>query len=102
MYNIILVCEHGASTSAMVTKMRAAAEQLGEDCEINAYSYSKMDELIDSADIVLLGPQVRFKKKTFEQKYADKNVEFVLIDPVDFGTMNGEKVVKMALEHLKQ
>lgn len=100
MYNIILVCEHGASTSALVSKMRAAAEKLGEDCEINAYSYSKMDELIDSADIVLLGPQVRFKKKTFEAKYADKGVEFVLIEPMDFAMMNGEKVIKMALEHL--
>ena len=98
MVNIILVCEHGASTSMLTDRMKDAAKQLGVD---NAYPYTKLDELIDGADIVLLGPQVRFKKKTFDAKYAEKGVEFMVIDTVDYGMMNGEKVLKTALEHLK-
>ena len=97
MVNIILVCEHGASTSMLTDRMKDAAKQLGVDAVINAYPYTKLDELIDGADIVLLGPQVRFKKKTFDAKYA----EFMVIDTVDYGMMNGEKVLKTALEHLK-
>ena len=62
MVNIILVCEHGASTSMLTDRMKDAAKQLGVDAVINAYPYTKLDELIDGADIVLLGPQVRFKK----------------------------------------
>ena len=101
MYNIILVCEHGASTGMLTKKMQQAAEAMGVEANINAYPHTKLDELIDGADIVLLGPQVRFKKKTFDQKYADKGVEFVVVDTVDYGMMNGEKVMKMALEHLE-
>lgn len=102
MYNIILVCEHGASTGMLTTRMQEAAKKLGVDATINAYPYTKLDELIDAADIVLLGPQVRFKKKTFDQKYADKGIEFMVVNTVDYGMMDGEKVLKAALEHLQK
>lgn len=102
MYNIILVCEHGASTGMLTTRMQDAAKKLGVEATINAYPYTKLDELIDGADIVLLGPQVRFKKKTFEEKYADKGIEFMVVDTVDYGMMNGEKVLKTVLEHLEK
>ena len=102
MYNIILVCEHGASTGMLTSRMQEAAKAMGVEANINAYPYTKLDELIDGADIVLLGPQVRFKKKTFDSKYADKGVEFVVVETVDYGRMDGEKVMKMALEHLEK
>ncbi len=101
MVNIVLVCEHGASTGMLTTRMRDAAVKLGKEASINAYSFTKLDEVIDGADIVLLGPQVRFKKKMFEEKYADKGIEFMVIDTVDYGMMNGEKVFKTVLEHLE-
>ena len=102
MINIVLVCEHGASTSMLTSRMKDAAEKLGIEAYINAYSFTKLDEVIDGADIVLLGPQVRFKKKEFEKKYSDKGVEFMIIDTVDYGMMNGEKVLKTVLENLKK
>lgn len=102
MVNIVLVCEHGASTGMLTTRMRDAATKLGVEASINAYSFTKLDEVIDGADIVLLGPQVRFKKKAFDEKYADKGIEFMVIDTVDYGMMNGEKVFKTVLEHLEK
>ncbi len=102
MVNIVLVCEHGASTGMLTTRMRDAAAKLGIEASINAYSFTKLDEVIDGADIVLLGPQVRFKKKAFDEKYADKGIEFMVIDTVDYGMMNGEKVFKTVLEHLEK
>lgn len=102
MVNIVLVCEHGASTGMLTTRMRDAATKLGIEASINAYSFTKLDEVIDGTDIVLLGPQVRFKKKAFDEKYADKGIEFMVIDTVDYGMMNGEKVFKTVLEHLEK
>ena len=101
MYNIILVCEHGASTGMMTDRIKDAAAAQGIDVIVNAFPYTKLQEIIDAADIVLLGPQVRFKKKIFEQQYADQGVKFMVIDTVDYGMMNGEKVLKAALECLK-
>lgn len=34
MKNIVLVCAAGMSTSLLVTKMRKAAEERGETCEV--------------------------------------------------------------------
>lgn len=100
--NIVLVCEHGASTGMLTSRMRDAATKMNIEASINAYSFTSLDEVIDGADIVLLGPQVRFKKKMFEEKYADKGIEFMVIDTVDYGMMNGEKVFKTVLDHINK
>lgn len=102
MVNIVLVCEHGASTGMLTSRMKDAAAKMGIEANINAYSFTKLDEVIEGADIVLLGPQVRFKKKMFEEKYAKEGIEFMVIDTVDYGMMNGEKVFKTVLDHLNK
>ena len=101
MYNVILVCQHGASTDLLSEKMDEAAKEQGIDMIVNAYPYNKLDQYIDEADIVLLAPQVRFKKNFFEEQYSDKDIQFLVIDTVDYGMLNGKSVVKKTLEALK-
>lgn len=101
MHNIYLVCEHGASTSMLMERMADAAKEEGIEVDVRALPYTKLGEVIDGADVVLLGPQVRFKKSGLEQQFADKGVDFVVIDTVDYGMMRGDKVLKVALEHIK-
>lgn len=101
MKNIILLCEHGASTSIIVEQMKECAKKRNYECTINAYSYTKLDEIIDGADVVLLGPQVRFKKKQFEEQYKEYGIEFVLIDPVSYGMMDGDKILDLAINHMQ-
>ena len=100
-YNVVLVCQHGASTGMMVEKMLAAAKKKNIEIVINAYSEAKLDLYIDDADIVLLAPQVRFKKDAFEKKYQSKGVPFVIINPMDYGMLDGEKVLNLVLDTLK-
>lgn len=97
MKNIVLVCAAGMSTSLLVTKMRKAAEARGEECDIEAYSIAEVSNLIDDADVVLLGPQVRYQKKTVDELAAGK-IPVDVIDMAAYGTMNGEKVLGQALE----
>lgn len=101
-YNIILVCQWGASTGMLVEKMKEAAKEQNIETVINAYSESKLDSCIQDADIVLLAPQVRFKKAAFEEKYKATEVPFLLIETTDYGMLNGEKVLNAALEELKK
>lgn len=102
MYKIALVCENGASTGMVVKKMRKAAEKQGIEAEISAYPYSQLENFIEEMDIILLGPQLAYKKdvtvKTFP-KYADK---FDVIKTIDFGMMNGEKILKDAIAIIKK
>ena len=69
MYKIALVCQHGASTGLCVRKMIEAAEKLGIESSITAYSDSQMDNLVEDMDCILLGPQLMFKKEQFKNEH---------------------------------
>ena len=97
MRKVVLLCAAGMSTSLLVNKMRDAAKEEGYDCEINAYALATAKEHTD-ADVVLLGPQVRFLESKMKGIAGDKPV--TVIDMVAYGTMNGEKVLDQALKIL--
>ena len=75
MKKIVLLCAAGMSTSMMVNRMRAAAQETGYDCEINAYAMSEAKEVGSDADMILLGPQVRFSVEKIRQECPNVPVE---------------------------
>lgn len=101
MKKILLACNAGMSTSMLVRKMRTAAEEMGVEAEINAVSITEANDLIDKVDIVLLGPQVKFQKAEVE-KMAAGRIPVDVIDMRDYGTMNGKKVLQMALNRIEK
>ena len=62
MKKIILLCAAGMSTSMLVKKMQEAAASESFDCEIAAYPTAEAKDKASDADVILLGPQVRFAK----------------------------------------
>lgn len=94
MKNIVLMCSQGMSTSMMVQRMQEAAAAVDYKCTIAAYSVSEIDEVKKSADVILLGPQVRFQLKKLQAKC--EGVPMAVIDQMDYGTMNGKKVLAQA------
>jgi PTS system cellobiose-specific IIB component len=98
MKKITLICAGGMSTSMLVAKMEAAATQLGQEVTIRATAESKFKEYETDTDVLLLGPQVGFMLKKFKETYEPKGIKVAVIDGIDYGMMNGEKVLKKALE----
>ncbi|MCF0149366.1 MAG: PTS sugar transporter subunit IIB [Clostridium sp.] len=96
----MLVCSAGMSTSLLVTKMQKAAEDRGLEADIFAVSASEAeDQLINKKiDVLLLGPQVRFMKGQFEGKTTPLGIPLDIINMVDYGTMNGVKVLDQAIK----
>jgi PTS system cellobiose-specific IIB component len=94
---ILLACAGGFSTSMLVERMRAAVTAQGLDISIEATAEGKLDKLVDQADIILLGPQVGHMEKTLKEKFAMKPVLIGTIASIDYGMMNGEKVLQDAL-----
>ncbi len=92
---IYLFCDAGMSTSLMVKKMQNAALKTQEEIEIAAFSLSKIEEYGSRADIILLGPQVKYRLNEVKTKFSEKPVE--CIQMIDYGMLNGEKVLKEAL-----
>ncbi|MFR5267046.1 PTS sugar transporter subunit IIB [Clostridium sp.] len=102
MKKILLVCSAGMSTSLLVSKMKAAAKAKAIECSINTVAEAEMEEYEEDFDVLLLGPQVRFLFNKFKEKYEDKNIPVDVINTVDYGTMNGAKVLENALALIKK
>lgn len=96
MKKIVLCCNAGMSTSLLVEKMRGAAKERGFDCEITAYPVSETEEKAKDADVILLGPQVRFELKKIKGLFPEKQVE--AIAPTDYGMLRGDKVLEAAMK----
>ncbi|MGM0173054.1 PTS sugar transporter subunit IIB [Enterococcus sp. DIV0800] len=100
---IMLVCNAGMSTSMLVTKMQKAALAKGLDVDIFATAAADATNKIQEKEIhtVLLGPQVRFMQKQFEEKLAPLDIPVDVINMTDYGMMNGEKVLDQAVSMIK-
>ena len=96
--NILLVCSAGMSTSLLVTRMEKAAKDKGLEIKIEAHPVAEAEVYGKEADMILLGPQVRFQLQNIRSLFPEKPVE--VIDTRDYGMMNGEKVLNHVLEVL--
>ena len=95
MKKIMLCCNAGMSTGLLVKKMREAAEAQGIRCQIGACSVSEAGEKAKDADVILLGPQVRYELKKLKAMFPGKPVEAVA--PADYGMLRGDRVLQAAL-----
>lgn len=96
---IRLFCAGGASTGMLVQRMKKAAEEQGLDVEISAHAVNKYIDLGPTSDCVLLGPQVGYRSKQIIEELNPIPVE--VINSMDYGMMNGEKVLARAMEIMK-
>ena len=80
---------------ALVRKMKDAAKAEGYECDISAHSVSEAKNY-KSADMILLGPQVRYRLKEVQAELPNNKVE--VIDMKDYGMMNGKAV----LDHVRK
>ncbi|MCL1995761.1 MAG: PTS sugar transporter subunit IIB [Defluviitaleaceae bacterium] len=97
MKKILLACAGGFSTSMLVEKMKEEAQKRGLSVVIDATAQTAIDKEIDSISVVLLGPQMSHAEKGLKEKYGAK-VPIAVIPMMDYGMMNGEKVLNQALE----
>lgn len=98
MKRIILACSAGMSTSLLVTKMKEAAEAQQFEAIIYAVSVSELILEIEKnpADLVLLGPQVSYMEEELKNDSHLAHTPIAVINMMDYGMMNGAKVIEMA------
>ncbi|TYS67552.1 PTS sugar transporter subunit IIB [Sutcliffiella horikoshii] len=98
--NILLCCSAGMSTSLLVTKMEKSAADQGIDCKIWAVGSSEVKNYINQADVLLVGPQVRFLITQF-QKDVGGRIPVEAINPMHYGLCNGQEVLNQAIALIK-
>lgn len=97
MVHIALMCSAGMSTSLLVNRMKAAAEADGFECTIQAYPITDIQAAAEGADILLLGPQIRFQLKKVKDQVS---IPAEVIDASTYGRMDGEGLLKHVREVL--
>jgi len=78
-------------------KMKEAAKIKELEVNILAVPESSFDLETIPTDILLLGPQVGHLLNEFKSKYEPEGIKVELINMVDYGMMNGNKVLEDAL-----
>lgn len=97
MQTIVLCCAAGMSTSMLVQKMKAEAQKRALDIVIEAVPVADFERIVERADIVLLGPQVKYEHASLSELAAPLGKTVAVIDMMDYGTMRGDKVLDKAL-----
>jgi len=97
---ITLVCAAGMSTSMLMAKMQTSADKQGIEAKVIAMSESVFEEYKEPTDVLLLGPQIAYLEEDLKAQYEPKGIKVAVINMMDYGTMNGEKVLKDALAML--
>lgn len=94
MKKIVLLCNMGLSTSALMKKMREYAESVNFEVEINAYPVNEAKKVGQEADCILIGPQISYQIEQVKEALPGKPVD--TIDMQSYGMMDGKKVVEQA------
>lgn len=94
MKTIMLCCNAGMSTSLLVQKMEKEATARSLGVRIVARPMNEAMDHIGEADVVLLGPQIGYARKDYEQA-TDKPVAVIAM--ADYGRMNAGKIIDDAL-----
>ncbi len=95
MKKIVLLCAAGMSTSILIQRMRDAAKDEGLECTIDAFPTSLAHIQGKDADVVLLGPQVKFELRKVQGLLS---CPVDVIDMVSYGMLNGKKVLEQAIK----
>src|SRR5471030_3166478 len=97
MKKITLICGLGMSTSMLLSKMEEVAKDKGIEVKIRATAEAKFSEYENDTDVLLLGQQVGYLLDKFKKRYAEKKMKISIINSIDYGMMNGKKVLEYAL-----
>ncbi len=102
---VLLVCAAGMSSSMLEEKIRKAACSAGVEIELQAIDSVRMslwDFENNHMDVILVAPQVRFKKRSITEKAEPLGSVVQDIDTVAYGMMDGEKILAQVLAAVKK
>ncbi|SMO31893.1 PTS sugar transporter subunit IIB [Melghirimyces algeriensis] len=97
MKKILLACSSGMSTSLLVTKMLEYAKSVGDEVEIWAVGQDEAKKEMEKADVVLIGPQMRFLQEELQTEAQKYDIKVDVIDMAAYGMADGKKAYDQAL-----
>lgn len=100
MVKMVICCASSITTNVLVSKVIKACDEQKFEAQVLALPETMVTKDID-ADIILLAPQIRYTKEDVENIVQHK-IPVVVIDNIDFATINGNAVVENVRKILKK
>lgn len=101
---VLMVCALGMSSSLLEAKTREAAAKAGVPFELKAVAtqeVARWDPTLQWYDIVLVAPQVFYKRKAIEQTATPHGILVQAIDATIFGMVDGEALFQQIMDAIK-
>lgn len=102
MINVLLICSQGMSTSLLAKKMIDAANEKNIEVNVWAVSATAAGDNVNKADVIILGPQIRYMLNKISQLVEDKNKPVYAADMRAYGTVNGKVLLEEALKKVSK
>lgn len=83
---VLVICGQGMSTSLLVQNMYRYAQ---EGDSIKAASAGELKDFIQDVDVILVGPQIRYKLKSLQALAQAHSVKIAMIDARAYGRLDG-------------
>ena len=101
---IRLFCGGGCSSDVLAKRMIEAAKKRNIEADIKAYGSYVMERLFnkEKVDVALIGPQIAFTMKKIKKVCDAKGVPVEVIPGIDYGRLNGDKVLDLALKIISE
>jgi PTS system cellobiose-specific IIB component len=97
----LMVCAMGMSSSLLENNTKEAAARAGIPFELKAVAVQEIarwDPNMHPYDIILIAPQVFYKRKAVEETARPYGIIVQNIDPTVFGMVDGEALFKQIMD----
>ncbi len=101
---VLIVCAMGMSSSLLESKTIEAGKTAGVEVNMHAITTPDVgmwDWRANWVDVVLVAPQVRYKRKSIAQAANPLGIIVQDIDAVTFGMVDGEKLFRQVQEAVR-
>jgi len=98
---VLMFCAMGASSSLLAEKTEQAAKAKGIAIQVTLLSSAEAsvyDFHAKPVDVVLIAPQVRFKKRSITAAAAPLGIPVQDIESITYGMMDGDKLCEQILK----
>ena len=94
---VLIVCGAGASSGFIAQRMRKAAKSRGIDAQIDARSEAEVQEHLDSVDVLLVGPHLKYMIDELTATAAGHGAKTALLTQKIYGSLDGAAAFDLAL-----
>jgi Phosphotransferase system cellobiose-specific component IIB len=102
--NILLACSGGMSSSILSNALNKEARKRGKELSVDSTGTESVGDSLDRKkyDLVLLAPQVSFRKEDVEKAAKERGTGMLLIPRLLYNPLGAPKLLDLISEQLEQ